>query len=449
MLHGVRQGIEWARRVVTRPGDELTRWERAARHAYQLGRHGARMLREDRAPQMAAALAFRTLFGLLPVLVVGTILVKAIGGFGAFEHQAARVFASLGLDAIRMESASGGVGPTLSEWLLGFVAQARDVDLTAITWVGVAVLCYSALSLMVTIESAFNGVFRAPEGRPWLVRLPIYWTVLTLGPAALGGSVYLGERLDRYLASEDGWRTALRAATVAWGFAVTWLVMTALYKWVPHASVGFRPALAGAFVAAAGLEAGKRSLGAYLDNALSIRQLYGSLGLIPLFMFWVYLAWLMVLFGLEVAAALQLLGGRSLGELETMRSPGRLVEPACVVAVVRVIAERFERSRPTLPSDIVEETGLPEEAVVTMLGRLTEAGILHSLGRDDGAVALARPPEAVDARRLLDVGFELTAPVGPASQFLERLRRAQREAVEGLTLRALVGGDPSTTDARA
>ena len=83
------------------------------------------------------------------------------------------------------------------------------------------------------------------------------------------------------------------------------MVLFAIYKLVPNTTVTIRSALAGAFVSALLLELGKRFLDLYLGKAFAVSQLYGSLGLVPLFMFWVYLMWLAVLFGLEVCAMLQ------------------------------------------------------------------------------------------------------------------------------------------------
>ncbi|MCZ6810507.1 MAG: YihY/virulence factor BrkB family protein, partial [Planctomycetota bacterium] len=167
-----RPVVDWLKRVVTQPLDELNRWQKTVRFCYDLGRYGARQLREDRAPQMAGALAFRTLFSLLPVLVVGTIVIKAIGGFDQFVERIADLFTALGLDAVQMaptgaEDGVAGELQSLSEWLLGFVSQVKDLNLAAITSVGVAVLIYSAVSLMVTIEDSFNSVYRAPGGRAW------------------------------------------------------------------------------------------------------------------------------------------------------------------------------------------------------------------------------------------------------------------------------------------
>ena len=159
--------LKWLKRVITQPHHELTRWQVAVRYAYDLGRYGAKQLRRDRAPQMAAALAFRTLFGLLPVLVLGTMLVRAFGGFDPFHRTLGRFFGSLGLDRIQVaglgDDSTLAAGATLDGWLLDLVSQVEDINLAAITWVGVIVLIYSAVSLMVTIETCFNTIYRAPK----------------------------------------------------------------------------------------------------------------------------------------------------------------------------------------------------------------------------------------------------------------------------------------------
>ena len=70
-----------------------------------------------------------------------------------------RVISGLGLFEIGTEK------NTLGDLLSGVVNQAADYNFAAIGWVGVAVLIYSAISLMFTIENSFNIIYRAPEGR--------------------------------------------------------------------------------------------------------------------------------------------------------------------------------------------------------------------------------------------------------------------------------------------
>ena len=184
--------IEWLKRVVTQPRGELTRWQRAVRFGYDLGIHGARQLRRDRAPQMAGALAFRTLFSLLPVMVVATVLAKALMGRGELreflERTIRTLVSNLGLAEVTVSSAAAAgeeEGPlTLAEFLIGFVDPVADFDLAALGWMGVVVVIYAAIGLMVTIERSFNTITNAPEGRPWIHRITIYWTVLSISPLA-------------------------------------------------------------------------------------------------------------------------------------------------------------------------------------------------------------------------------------------------------------------------
>ena len=184
--------VERLARIMTQPLDELSRFQRTLRFLYDLGRHGARQLQHDRAPQMAGALAFRTLFALLPVLVLGTVLIRAFAGFEQLEGWLADLFTQLGLDDFQVtgatESAVAG-GESISQWLLGLVGQVQEINIAAIGWVGLLVVIYSAIGLMVTIEKSFNIIYRAPEGRSWPRRLTIYWTVLTLGPGGPVGPV--------------------------------------------------------------------------------------------------------------------------------------------------------------------------------------------------------------------------------------------------------------------
>ena len=293
----IRQTIDWLRRVVTRPQDELTRWQRAARFAYEVGRRGAEQLRADDAPQMAGALAFRTLFGLLPVLVVGSLLARAVYGPESFEQAIGAV-----VEWIFQES--GGSEDSVAGWVKTLVTQAQQVNLAALGSVGFVLLTYSAVSLMVTIENAFNRVYRARSGRSWLRRVPVYWTVLTLGPVMIGLVFYVNTELQGLVETIPDWHGLLGAGRMLWSFLILWMLLLAVYRLLPAADVAMRPALVGSFVASACLGGGQQFLGAYLSGTQSIRLL-GSLGFIPLFMFWIYVMWLAVLFGLEVAASLQ------------------------------------------------------------------------------------------------------------------------------------------------
>lgn len=443
MNNRIHSLIEWLRRIVTEPRSELTRFQKTVRFTYDLGRYGALQLRRDSAPQMAAALAFRTLFGLLPVMVVGTIVIKAFGGFTQFQARLEEFFRALGLHEYQVTAASesGSASESLSDWLLGLIGQVEHINLAAITWVGVIVLVYSAISLMVTIENSFNNIYRAPEGRSWFRRVPIYFTMLVgLAPASIAASVYMNNVVSNALVDLEGWWSLLSVGADLWTFVLTWLVMIAVYKWLPNTNVAFRPALIGAFVAAVLIELGKRTLGAYMGNAMSIQQLYGSLGLIPVFMFWVYLMWLVVLFGLEVSAILQSLGGRRIEEMEARANQTGLVDPASVLVLMEIIGERFGESSSSTAREIAETASLPEATVSRLIDELVRERLLHRLAGDERAVTLARPPEQIPADQLMQIGWRLVDQGSGQRQsaLLRRLREVQLRQASQSTLASLL-----------
>lgn len=262
----------------------------------------------DRAMQMAAALSFRTLFGLLPVMVVATVLVKALGMEEYYLGPLGKLFSFLGLNHVSIiPPADSGLAraTTLDVWLQDRVRDAGQINVAAIGWVGVSLTLYAAISLMVTIENCCNIIYRAPHGRPWANRVPIYWFVLTISPLMVIFSTFVDSRFQSTMVDLHlyGWLTSLTGTV--WTLFALWALMLGAFMLFPNTRVHPKPAMIGALVSAILLETGKRTMGAYLENALSLSQLYGSLGLVPLFMFWVYVMWLAVLLGLEVSALLQ------------------------------------------------------------------------------------------------------------------------------------------------
>ena len=293
------------RSAIADPFEELNKWERVVRYIWDVLRQGARQLKQDRASMMAASLTYRTLFGLLPVTVVGAGVAKAIMGverFQAFLHDS---ISALGLNQVQLETAENGTAVTLGSWLSDLVADAMCVNISALTWIGLLVLIYSAIALLVDIETCFNIICRAKRARSWLRRLPLYWFVLTFGPVLVAVAFWTDTQVDSFFFAYIQWDWLHMTISWIWDFAIGWCAVFLLYRMVPSTSVSLRPAMIGAFIATIMLLAGKGTLVLYLSHAISLRQLYGSIGLVPVFMFWLYVMWLIILLGLQVTAILQ------------------------------------------------------------------------------------------------------------------------------------------------
>jgi membrane protein len=449
----VRQAVEWVKQGITQPRRELNRWQTAVRFLYDLSVHGWKSLNQDNAPQMAAALAYRSLFALIPILIVGTVIVKAVLG-DQLLAMTSTIIDALGLRTFEIHPAEPAAEAgeitvvAVGAWLENIIQQLATLNLQAIGWMGFAILVYAAITMMVTIENSFNTLYRAPQGRPWIRRVTTYWFVLTLGPAAIALMLYVNTQFDQWIRTVQVGQNLIAMAATIWHVAVVWAFMFFVYWLIPNTRVGVRPALAGALVTAILLIVGAHTLGLYFSRAFTFSFFYGTLGLIPVVMFWMYLMWLVVLFGLEVAATIQYVQTHSLRELEQMedkRPQAGLVDPAAVLVVMELINERFAEGLPVTAREISDETRIPETVANQILTRLSQAAMVHFVDAEDRAVTLARPPEQICADRLIEIGYSMVdeGSRGRESSLVHRLREAQKRLAATTTLASLLGPRPA------
>ncbi|MBN1342030.1 MAG: YihY/virulence factor BrkB family protein, partial [Phycisphaerae bacterium] len=370
---------DWLRRLLTTPTAELSRWQYAARFLVELCRQGARQLREDQANQMAAALAFRTIFGLVPVIIIAMLLFRSFGGAELFADMVGRVLAAAKLDQI----ASPDESLTLAEWARDMVVGiSSNIRGRAIGLIGALVLGWAAIGLLTTIERSFNRICRSTEHRSLARRIPLYWTTITIGPALLYISFHFERRFTDMIQQADAWGPLASIFALATSFLPVWVLMLCLYTFVPHAKVKLSARAAGAFVATVLWTAATYFFKWYVAYSFSKESsaftiLYGSLGLIPLFLLWIYFVWLVVLYGLEITSVLNIVGGRMDKGVPVRGEMPVVMDPAAVVPLMQAVAERFRGGLSTRPSDIVEATRFSPRAVDLMLSSLADAGVLH------------------------------------------------------------------------
>lgn len=402
-----------------------------------------RHLREDRAPQIASALAFRTLFGLLPVLVVVTLIAKSALG-GEFLPATQGFFETLGLDSVKVQipGAEGDAATSigLDAWLMQLVSYANTLNITALGWTGFILVALSAIWVLVTIEEAFNVIYRSETGRSWVRRILVYWFILTVGPLLLGLTPVLLRRLDLLASIFEGWTFVAWVLRGAASLLLLWLALLIAYLTIPAARVSMRPAVIGAFVGAVLLQIGKATFGLYLEKAFGVSALYGSLGLIPLFMFWVYLMWLVILFGAEIAALLQAFRGRSLAE-DTHAEP----DAASLLRALALVAERFRGGRTATMAEVAGAGRMPLVNATRCVDALEDAGYVRRLERPHGisdtrsdepndGITLARPAGSIPIRDVLLTAWRLADRQGNPAPLERKLREAQLSAIADTTL---------------
>jgi membrane protein len=171
-----------------------------------------------------------------------------------------------------------------------------------LTLTGTFFLIITALMLMMRIERSFNLIWRVPKSRPLVQKITMYWAVLTLGPLALGAATALSLQPLVDMLGGNAWIDAgsLQAIGV---FLLTWIAFGLMFLLVPNCPVPISYAALGAFVSTVLFTIAKLLFVGYVSRA-SYSVIYGALASIPIFLFWLYIVWAVILLGASLAASL-------------------------------------------------------------------------------------------------------------------------------------------------
>lgn len=248
----------------------------------------------DNCRQHAAALTFTTLFAVVPMM---TVVFTALAAVPSLKHVSGDV------QQFIFENLVPSTGETVQAYLAEFSHQASQL-----TIVGVGMLFVTAIMMLVTVERAFNDIWQVRAPRQGMISFLRYWAVLSLGPFLLGAGFLLSSYLMSLRVLSD---TADLVRHVVPGLGLipllfTTLGFTLLYTTVPNCRVPFRAGLISGIVAAALFELAKRGFGLFITSFSSYELVYGAFAAFPVFLLWIYLSWMIILFGVELSRGLVL-----------------------------------------------------------------------------------------------------------------------------------------------
>lgn len=347
---------------------------------------------DDRLFEAAGSLSYTTVFALVPLSIVVLGVLSAFPMFQEWQQ---------GLIDFVFTNFVPSAASRVEEYLLEFSS-----NVGAMTTVGMVVLVITVLVTLRGVEQAFNRIWRVKAARAQLSRFLVYWTVLTLGALLAAAAIALFAQflaLSIFSTSPGRWLQQTILQTMP--FIIELLVITALYKVVPHRSVRWKHAFYGALLAAVLLEVAKRLIALYLGNVETYQKIYGQVAFIPVFLLWIYLCWVSILLGASLAAsfsdfryqprALRLPSGmefygvlRLLGRFAEARQEGRGLDQA-----------RIHALEPILSGPLLQRV-LSQLERIRVLTR-TEAGA-WVLARDLDDVTMAELYEACDLRIGID-----------------------------------------------
>jgi YihY family inner membrane protein len=398
----------------------------------------ARLLIKNRATQVAAALSYQTIFGIVPLAIVVLMVFAWINSVSNLGFSVKSLLLEQAFFNIPYPTDNPAVHITLADKIDDILKNAlANINTGSITIVGVVFVIWAAIALLITIEAAFNTIWHVPEERSLARRIINYWTMLTLGPMLIGAGIYASTQYG----GELNVSMLSRIAPVL-TYLTAFIAFFCLYYLMPNVKVKARAAMWGSAVATVAWTIARWGFAVYVTKGIPYWKIYGVMGLIPLAVFWIYLSWLIVLFGLELTYTTQNLKSIEDAEAEAAarQEAGFIANEMTIINVMGYIAHEFAQRRgPVEVQTICREFKIPAEFTNVLLGHLVNKGLLLKTAEPHVGFVLAAEPANI---KLSDISVAIAAaslaqPAASREDTLAEISKKQKELLEQYTLEQL------------
>jgi membrane protein len=384
----------------------------------------------NRCPVRAAALAYTTLLAIIPVLAVAASIAIAFLQKDAektirdlIDRGVAYVAPSLDLEVkteeVEMSSSREMVAAKIADYVNNVSSGALGVTSTI-------ALIFVAIQMLRSIELTFNDIWGITRSRPVLVSIIQYWAVITLGPLLV--LVAMGFSSTPHFAKTLSIFNRYPAVSVLLFSVLPFFLLTsgftAFYMFMPNTRVKFSAALMGGAVAGFMWQLNSLMSALYTTRVVTYSKIYGSLGLIPLLLASIYLAWLFLLFGAQVAYAYQ---NRSAYLQERVtENIHHLSREFAALRIMTRVAIAFVRGEPPPTATFLSRIlGIPTRLVTQILTIMCQAHLAVEVAGRETGYSPARPLEQITVADILRAmrtaqGQELETADDPARMTLRQ-----------------------------
>jgi len=385
----------------------------------------------------ASALTYTTLLALVPVLALAFSLVK---GFGLAKDTVTNLLTSDFARSIFANQAE------VTKYVTQFIDR---INVRALGVIGLVILLWTVIKALGTIERTFNDIWGVKTHRSFFRKFADYMSVLLVCPllvlAAMTATASFASSAGvAWLRNEAGMGWAVEALLATAPYVVVWVAFAFMYVFMPNTRVTFRAALAGGIVAGTLWQLALWGYTHFQVGVTKYGAIYTGFAALPLFLVWLYLSWVIVLFGAEVSFAFQ--------NVETYRREEKAVAVSAAarehlaLTLLVALARRFERGEPAWTAEgLSRRLDVPVRLVRAVFFELARAGLVSEIERgEEVAYQPARSTEsltAAEALRALRASGETTlAPAkGPEALVVSEIlaRAPHDEAGAALSLRVL------------
>ena len=341
----------------------------------------------------AMSLVYTTLLSIVPLLAFSVSILKA---FGIVDNQ-------LEPFLINFMEPLGEKGVEITGQIIGFI---ENINFGVLGIIGLVMLIYTSISLIMKIEDSLNHIWKVRKGRSLVRRFSDYITILLIGPVLMFAAIGLTASFEsnaivqKVLAIQPlGTLVLLSAKLIPYLFV--FLVFTFIYAVIPNTKVKIKSAFIGGAIAGIAWQTTGWVFAFSVAKSTKYAAIYSSLAVLILFMIWLYINWLILLIGAQIAYCHQNLKTLDLGR--TIFQLSSKVKEKMAFLVMYLIGYNFYHNEDKWTFDsLVNYLGLPQESVDTTLSELKDKNLILEVGDDPTFYLPAKDIEVITLAEIID-----------------------------------------------
>lgn len=343
---------------------------------------------EDDLAVHASALTFVTLMSIVPLLAVGFAILK---GFGFGQSQINTL--------LEWEGSMPEQFQTFVDSVLNIV---NTTNFAGLGFAGLGFVIFTAVIMLASTEVSFNRIWGITQMRTPIRQAANYISVIVLVPllilaastveASLKGMVPILPESISFVV-----KNLLRLTS----FFMTWLAFLFLYILLPNTRVRVSSALVASLVGGTFWLIWQK---AYISLQMGVGRynaIYGTFASVPIFLAWLYMSWVIILLGAELAFALQNAATYRVESAADSANAKSKVALALSI-VVRAAAAMTGQGTPFETSAYAREQRVPIRLLNGMVRLLVQNGFLAETAGKEGCFILLKAPTAICVKEIVD-----------------------------------------------
>ena len=387
----------------------------------------------------AMSLVYTTLLSIVPLLAVSFSVLKGFGVHNKIEPLLYNFLTPLGPNGVE-----------ITDRIISFV---ENVKVGVLGSIGIVLLIYTVIALLQKIESAFNFVWQIDHLRSLSQRISNYLSVTLVGPVLIFSAVgftatVLDTETAQQLVSIEPFGTLMLYVSKLVPYILVCLAFTIIYIFIPNTHVQFTAALVGGVIAGVLWKITGWGFAAFIASSSKYAAIYSGFAIVILLLIWLYLSWLILLVGSQIAYFVQHPKYMTLHR-EPMVLSNRMREQLALQVMFLVGYNYFHGKAAWTLDRFVDYLDLPGEPLQRTLRTLVDTGYLIEIDNDSGPVYL--PLHDIENIRIIDVitdvrsaresrvlSLQQLTPVRAVEQLMSELNAVQQSALGERTLRSMV-----------